>query len=140
MSNWQPVKADDLVRLYRKGWTLKNPSVEIEYNRKNIPFKTNGFLESCLLSDKWLGKPPEKTWVKRYDRESFLVAMAWIENGGCSSTDRLVCRAGGKKGDAICADADGAPVYAETSLVPGFSVADVSAEDWELWQEVEVSE
>lgn len=140
MSDWQPIKTEDLVRLYRKGWTLKNPSVEIEYNRKNIPFKTNGFLESCLLSDKWLGKPPEKTWVKRYDRESFLVAMAWIENGGISFIGRRIRRAGGRERGSMHADADGSPVYCDTSIIPSFSVADVSAEDWELWQEEEVAE
>ncbi len=138
MSDWQPIKTEDLVRLYREGWTLKlndrSWTINKHKNSKQV-FKVEWFNH-----DDWKGKPPEKEWVKRYDRESFLVAMAWLENGGISFIGRRIRRAGGRERGSMHADADGSPVYCDTSIIPSFSVADVSAEDWELWQEEEVAE
>ena len=138
MSDWQPIKTEDLVRLYREGWTLKlndrSWTINKHKNSKQV------FAVDWFNHDDWEAKPPEKEWVKRYDRESFLVAMAWLKNGGISFIGRRIRRAGGRERGSMHTDADGWPVYCDTSIILSFSVADVSAEDWELWQEEEVAE
>jgi len=77
-SDWQPIKTEDIPKLYREGWSLRLDHCTWTINRRAEP----GDLlpASCLLRDNWVGKPPEKKWEVVERGMSFLAAMHWLES------------------------------------------------------------
>jgi len=78
MSNWQPIKTEDLVRLYREGWSLKLLGCDNVYSKREKQSRL--FYASLFTSDSWFGKPPEKKWEVVERGMSFLAAMHWLES------------------------------------------------------------
>jgi hypothetical protein len=131
MSNWQPIKTEDLVRLYREGWSLKLLGCDNVYSKREKQSRL--FYASLFTSDNWFGKPPEKQWRLVSKGNTFLDAMRWISENVVFGVRRVRISSWQT---ASLINHHGTPVYYSTKEPFDPTKTQVSCLDWELWEEV----
>ena len=126
-TDWQPVKVEDIVNLYRAGWTLRPSHCIWQINRNAVPGDL--FPSTAFLHDNWEGKSPVK-WKLKHKGSSFLSAINWL--AVCPKNRRIRL----PQWENRFIQADTLPHYTDSSDSVHFNQAQVNCCEWELWEEV----